>query len=99
MLESFRLHLSKSLLVFLDIGDEAHLARVRTSMIDAGGSSSTSRTVVFSLSSGIELEGIREIVGTLDEGDCVSVVFEEGGAAKSVFIVPPRITAEGVISV
>lgn len=78
-------------LLFLDVGDDAKKDVLQRSLMGLGAIKSTDRTLLFPPGL-VPVEEIANAVESLDEGDCVTVVYEDEGQSMSMLIVPPKLT-------
>lgn len=90
MLELYKLSPRNLVLVFLDVGSEERLERIRSVLLAAGAESSTRRTLLFSSTSNVTVESVCDLVQHLDQGDCVTVILDREGSLESFFVVPQR---------
>lgn len=81
--------LSGQTLVFLDIENTDRLKNTQTKLISAGATVSTCRTLLFAPNS-IDPQKLGKLIDELENGECVTAVYEEGGQLTSLLIVPPK---------
>jgi len=100
-LETYRLKPNKNVFVFLDINDDEdtheRFSKICAALKNAGANRHTKRVFLFHERLNMDVNSIRTLIGSLENDECVHVLYEKDGKIHSTLIVAQRL--EGGIKV